>query len=144
MILARPAEQVKTTASVVNRLSFKVRIRRHNSCKQTLRHGLIGPVRASSPVIMRSATWLFFLFAVSCLNASVAPLTVKEVALMLRSGYASGSVLAELTKRKCADTPDATAEKQLIQAGASQALLEALRSGAYQVSPQQVATNQDQ
>jgi hypothetical protein len=93
---------------------------------------------------MRSATCLFFLFAVSCLNASVAPLTVKEVALMLRSGYASDSVLAELAKRKCADTPDATTEKQLLQAGASQALLEALRSGAYQLSPQQIATTQDQ
>jgi hypothetical protein len=95
-----------------------------------------------SSIIMRLAVCLFFLFATCCLTASVAPLTIKEVELMLRSGYSSDSVLAELAKRKCADTLDAATEKQLIQAGASQPLVEALRTGAYQLSAAETAREQ--
>ena len=58
---------------------------------------------------------------------------------MLRSGYSSESVLQELSARKFADTLDATGEKQLIQAGASQELINTLQSGVYQLSPAEIA-----
>jgi nucleoredoxin len=63
------------------------------------------------------------------------PLTAKEVGLMLRSGYSSQSVQEELAARHFSGTCDAAAEKALRDAGASPALLEAIKSGAYQTSP---------
>jgi hypothetical protein len=68
----------------------------------------------------------------------VLPLTVKEMSLMLRSGYSSEAVLRELAARRLADTFDSAAEKQLTQAGANQSLIEALQSGAYQLSESEV------
>ena len=58
---------------------------------------------------------------------------------MLRSGYSNDAVLRELTTRKFADTLDSTSEKQLVQVGANQSLISALRSGAYQLSPVEAA-----
>ena len=71
--------------------------------------------------------------------ASVTPLTTNEVSLMLRSGYSNDAVLRELTTRKFAGTLDSTSEKQLVQAGANQSLISALRSGVYQLSPAEIA-----
>lgn len=53
---------------------------------------------------------------------------------MLRSGYSSEAVLHELAARKLGDTFDASAETQLTKAGANQSLIDALQSGAYQLS----------
>ncbi len=83
---------------------------------------------------MRLAVCLFFLLAVRFLNASVAPLTVKEVSLMLRSGYSSELVLQELAKRKLADRLGPADEEQLSKAGASKSLISTLESGVYQLS----------
>src|SRR5689334_10949829 len=91
---------------------------------------------------MRLAVCLFFSFAVSSLTASVAPLTVKEVGLMLRSGYSSDVVLQELSKRKFADNLDSNTEQQLIKAGASKSLISTLESGVYQLSPAEIASEQ--
>jgi len=66
--------------------------------------------------------------------AASQPLTGKEVSLMLRSGYSSDAVLRELTTRKFADMFDPTVEKDLVKAGASESLIQALRGGAYQLS----------
>lgn len=77
---------------------------------------------------------LLFLASVSRSVAALTPLTVKEVSLMLRSGYSSEVVLQELSKRKFADALDSNTEKQLIQAGASQSLISTLESGVYQLS----------
>jgi nucleoredoxin len=76
---------------------------------------------------------------VCCLTAAPAPLTVKEVSLMLRSGYSSEVVLQELSKRKFADTLDPTSEDQLVKAGASQSLINTLESGVYQLSGAEIA-----
>jgi nucleoredoxin len=65
----------------------------------------------------------------------VLPLTAKEVGLMLRSGYSSQSVQEELSARHFAGTFDIATEKALREAGASPALIAALKSGAYQSSP---------
>ena len=62
------------------------------------------------------------------------PLTTREVALMLRSGYSSETVIRELQQRRFGDLIGASDEKQLAAAGASSALIEALRSGSYQAS----------
>jgi hypothetical protein len=61
---------------------------------------------------------------------------------MLRSGYSSEAVLQELAARKFSDTVDSTLETELLKAGATQPLIEALRSGAYQASASEVAIAQ--
>ena len=63
--------------------------------------------------------------------AGSTPLTAREVGLMLRSGYSSDAVLRELATRHFADVFDPTAEEQLRRAGASNALLNAMRTGSY-------------
>lgn len=89
--------------------------------------------------MVRSSVGLCLFFAICSLTAAVAPLTVKEVSLMLRSGYSSEAVLQELSKRKIADTLDSTSEKQLVQAGANQSLIATLESGVYQLSSTETA-----
>jgi hypothetical protein len=66
--------------------------------------------------------------------ASELPLTAKDLSLMLRTGYSSDSVLRELASRHFADVFDAGVETELVKAGASPALVDALRSGVYKVS----------
>jgi hypothetical protein len=87
-----------------------------------------------------------FLLVTSLLLASVCraicgpmPLTAKEIGLMLRSGYSSEAVIRELSARHFADSFDSTVEKQLVQSGADQSLIDALRSGTYKLSPSEMA-----
>jgi hypothetical protein len=84
---------------------------------------------------------VIFLFLASVCHAICGPmpLTAKEIGLMLRSGYSSDAVLRELSARHFADSFDSTVEKQLVQSGANQSLIDALRSGAYQLSPSEMA-----
>lgn len=81
-------------------------------------------------------------FLVCCVSVSfagnLAPLTVKDISLMLRSGYSSDSVQREAASRRTIEPLDANAEKSLVQAGASPALVAALKSGVYAVAPGQV------
>jgi Thioredoxin-like len=86
----------------------------------------------------RALLVLFFLVSASVLGA-VIPLTVKDVSLMLRSGYSSEEVLRELSTKKFADTLDSTTEKELTKIGASLALIEALRSRVSQLSAAEIA-----
>jgi len=74
--------------------------------------------------------------------AKPSPLTVKEVSLMLRSGYSVAAVEAELAKRYFIESVDVTAEKTLLAAGATPALVAGLRSGAYTIPPEQIAAAQ--
>jgi hypothetical protein len=74
-----------------------------------------------------------------CALSGPMPLTAKEMGLMLRAGYSSEAVLRELSTRHFADTFDSTVEKQLLQAGANASLIEALRSGAYQLPASEIA-----
>lgn len=62
------------------------------------------------------------------------PLTNKEIALMLRSGYSSDDVFAELISRRVLDLLDSATRKSLVEFGASPKLVAALESGAYAVS----------
>ncbi|HWM23633.1 MAG TPA: thioredoxin-like domain-containing protein [Chthoniobacterales bacterium] len=87
---------------------------------------------------MRSLLVLVLLLvsaAFSSVSGRVLPLTVKEVCLMLRSGYSSEAVQRDLTERHLAEACDPAGEAALRSAGASPSLIDAIKSGAYQTSP---------
>jgi hypothetical protein len=88
--------------------------------------------------MVRALVVLFFLVSISVV-AAVIPLTVKDVSLMLRSGYSNEEVLRELSTRQFADTLDFTTEKELMRIGASAALIEALRNSISQLSAAEIA-----
>ncbi len=60
---------------------------------------------------------------------------MKEVSLMLRSGYSSEAVQQEISVRRLAETCDAAAEKTLREAGAAPTLIDAIKSGSFNASP---------
>ena len=72
-------------------------------------------------------------------DARQLPFTAKEVALMLRAGYSSEAVVQDLAKRHFAGTVDASAETDLIKAGATPALVNAIKSGSFSVPPEDAA-----
>lgn len=87
---------------------------------------------------------LFAIFTVSVLSIFVAsarqvPLTLKEISLMLRSGFSSDAIVQELSKRHLVEKLDGPAEMTLLKAGASPALLFAIKSGSYSVPPEEAA-----
>jgi nucleoredoxin len=74
--------------------------------------------------------------------ANPPPLTVKDISLMLRSGYSSDAVEREIAARHFMGTVDATAEKNLAQAGGSPALIGKLKSGAFAIPAAEAAAVQ--
>ena len=70
------------------------------------------------------------------------PLSLKEISLMLRSGYSSDAVQREVEARHFIGTLDPAGEKNLVQAGASPALVSGLKSGAFAVPATEVAAVQ--
>ena len=71
------------------------------------------------------------------------PVTAKELALMLRSGFSNEAAMHELSARHFAGGLDAAMEKQLVQAGANEELIAALRAGAYELSGSELAVVQE-
>jgi nucleoredoxin len=69
---------------------------------------------------------------------------MKDVSLMLRSGYSSEAVQQEISVRRLTETCDAAAEKTLREAGAAPALIEAIKSGSYVISPAEAHLAQDE
>jgi nucleoredoxin len=90
---------------------------------------------------MRFSTGSLVLFALVsfAVAGNLQPLSLKDVSLMLRSGYSSEAVEREAAARHFMGTLDATAEKNLTQAGASPALIAGLKSGAFAVRAADVA-----
>ncbi|MFL6590698.1 MAG: thioredoxin-like domain-containing protein [Chthoniobacterales bacterium] len=88
-----------------------------------------------SPKAMRiSRAGIVFLVGTALgFAASLPPLTVKEVSLMLRSGYSSDAVAHEIETRHFLGPVDAAGEKTLVQAGASPALISTLKAGTFAV-----------
>ena len=84
------------------------------------------------------------IFALACfrLIANPAPMTIKDVSLMLRSGFSAEVVEREVAARHFIGTIDATAEKNLVQAGASPALINGLKTGAFAIPASEVAAVQ--
>jgi nucleoredoxin len=74
--------------------------------------------------------------------ANPPPMMSKDVSLMLRSGYTSDAVEREVATRHFMGTLDATGEKNLAQAGASPALINRLKSGAFTISASELAAVQ--
>ena len=87
---------------------------------------------------------LSFFASLSLIDARPVPLTVKDISLMLRTGYSNEAVLHELSARHFADTCDESAKKMLTQSGASPALISALNSGSYAVPAEEAAHAQEQ
>ncbi len=84
------------------------------------------------------------LLSILVARAAQLPLTIKEISLMLRSGYSSNAVMQELSIRYFAEKLDVEKEKTLLQAGASAELITALKSGKYSLSPEQMTIAQQQ
>lgn len=61
------------------------------------------------------------------------PLTIKDISLMLRSGYSSEAVEREIAARHVIGALDPAGEKNLTQAGAAPALIAGLKAGAFKV-----------
>jgi thiol-disulfide isomerase/thioredoxin len=95
---------------------------------------------------MRHAFLTFLLAgaAFSSLLGRSLPLTTKEVSLMLRSGYSSETVQRELSVRRFASPCDAAAEKALLEAGATPALIDAIKNGSYTSSPEDAQAAQNE
>jgi len=63
--------------------------------------------------------------------AATLPLTTSDISLMLRSGYSVSTIEAELATRHFADQLDEGKRSQLIKAGATTQLLDAIESGKF-------------
>jgi nucleoredoxin len=81
---------------------------------------------------VRSACCFFFL-ALGLAMAATLPLTTSDISLMLRSGYSVPTIEAELATRHFADRLDEGKRNQLIKAGATTELLDAVESGNFSV-----------
>jgi nucleoredoxin len=97
-----------------------------------------------SPNGMRVRFPLLFSLSIFTAIAGQLPLTVKDISLMLRSGYSSNAILKELAVRHFADTLDEPKQNTLFQAHASDDLIKALQSGAYSLSAEKTAAVQQQ
>jgi nucleoredoxin len=78
-------------------------------------------------------------FASVGLTSTPAPMTLKEVSLMLRSGYSSAAVEREVAARHFIGPIDANGEKNLLEAGASPALVTGLKSGLFAIPASELA-----
>jgi nucleoredoxin len=81
---------------------------------------------------VRTAALCFFV-SVALAVAGLLPLTTSELSLMLRSGYAIPTIETELTSRHFADELDEAKRKQLLKAGATSELLDAIENGKFAV-----------
>ena len=81
---------------------------------------------------MRKAAFCFFV-SLGLAVAGLLPLTTSELSLMFRSGYTISTIEAELATRHFADELDVAKRKQLLKAGATPELLEAIESGKFAV-----------
>lgn len=79
---------------------------------------------------------------ISLCAGSLAPLAIKDLSLMLRSGYSAEAVEREVAARHFIGPLDPGAEKALLQAGASQTFVASLKSGAYAVPAADLAAVQ--
>jgi len=75
----------------------------------------------------------FFFLALGLAMAATLPLTTSDISLMLRSGYSVPTIEAELATRHFADKLDQAKRNQLIKAGATTELLDAIESGKFAV-----------
>ena len=72
------------------------------------------------------------------------PLGVKDVSLMLRSGYSAAQVQQELASRYFVGPIDAAAETTLLKSGAPPELIGAMKSGAFAVPASELAATEQE
>src|SRR5438046_9000085 len=72
-----------------------------------------------------------FFLALSLTTAAMLPLTTSDLSLSLRAGYSRPPIEAELATRHFADQLDEAKRSQLIKAGATSQLLDAIESGKF-------------
>ena len=93
-------------------------------------------------------TSIFVLVAVGGVGLALAgklpPLGVKDVSLMLRSGYSIPAIEGEISTRHFIGALDLDAEKSLLLAGATPTFIDLLKSGAHAVPPEQVAAVEEE
>ena len=83
----------------------------------------------------RAFLLVIFLAGLILAEAAPGPLTANDVTLMFRAGYSMPAVLKDLSERHFTGGIDAAAEKQLLDAGATTALVDGLKIGAFNVPP---------
>ncbi len=119
---------------VVGNCQFVNRSRRRPSCSRTradgkLAHQLLPFEGAMRALLLPLLTGM----ALSAL-AELPPLTMKDVGLMLRTGYSSDSVLQEVQRRRVRGVLDEPAKQSLTEFGGSPELISALASGTFSLS----------
>jgi nucleoredoxin len=102
-------------------------------------------MRIFSPVLIVAARWCIAagllvgsVGAVRTIHAEIVPenpLTTTEICARLKSGSTSDDVVAALNTRRLLARPTLADEQNLRAAGASPRLIDALKSGAYTLSP---------
>jgi nucleoredoxin len=90
-----------------------------------------------------ASVMLLALGSLACAG-NLSPLTLKDLSLMLRSGYSSAAVEHEVAVRHFIGSLDATGERNLVQAGASPTLINGLKSGAFAIPASQAAAVQSE
>jgi hypothetical protein len=79
-------------------------------------------------------------YCARCLFADqLPPLTVKDIGLMLRSGCSSEMIVRDVSARHFAGPLDSVGESELRRENASQALLDAIKSGNNTASQEELA-----
>ena len=87
---------------------------------------------------MRWFSFLLLPLLAATVLAGPQPLSTREVALMLRSGYTSDGILAEMAQRRVVDPLDPETKKSMLEFGATPALITALENGTYAVAASEV------
>ncbi len=82
---------------------------------------------------MRPLALLLAVGLAGAVAAGPQPLSNKEIALMLRSGYSSAGILAEIARRGALDPLDVSMKKTLIEFGATAQLISALETGTFKI-----------
>ena len=82
---------------------------------------------------MRPLALLLAVGLAGAVAAGPQPLSNKEIELMLRSGYSSAGILAEIARRGALDPLDVSMKKTLIEFGATAQLISALETGTFKI-----------
>jgi thiol-disulfide isomerase/thioredoxin len=82
--------------------------------------------------------WALALWAVAAV-AAPEPMTLKEVAMMLRSGIPKDEIIADAARRRLLEPIDAAGEAVLKGSGATEGFIAALKAGQFTVDPETAA-----